>query len=283
MALPPSPLLNLRCLPRPRSSRSVCPPIFRPLYLGGEGRGSRRSRLPAAPSLPAAGSSAHPPKIRKWPNPPTGTGASLSPRPWAGTTSGHRRPLAQGRALPSFTGEYFSGGSGRSRRGVGRSCTQSRRRCGGVSRDGSRLPAGFGLPPAPPPAQVHACALLAPPRPQRSSGLAFPAPAGGRHRPRREKFYLPFPDLLLIKNKRKTFPSGGFRCVRRSGGGRGGIGRPSPAGPRGVGPFPAPGPPPRPAEGGMEGVSQVKRKAAVTVRKIRFLLKILYMTRYCNK
>lgn len=44
-------------------------------------------------------------------------------------------------------------------------------------------------------------------------GAHPPTPACGRHRPHKEKFYLPLPDLRFIKNKRKTFPSAGFRCV----------------------------------------------------------------------
>lgn len=238
MALPPSPLLSLRCLPRQRNSRSVCPPISRPLYLGGEGRGSRRSRLSAAPSLPAAGRSAHPPQIRRGPNPPTGTGASPSPRPWAGTTSGHRRPLAQGRALPSFTGEYFSGGSRRSRRGAGRSCTQSRRLCGGGVSPGTAAASPRGL------GSLRLRRPLKSPRVRslhrrgRSGALASRPPrrpADGIG-PARKSFASLSPTCFRLKTNEKLFPLVGFVAFGEAASARTAWGGRVPLAPAGSGP-----------------------------------------------
>ncbi|KAM6084890.1 uncharacterized protein LJ206_006817 [Theristicus caerulescens] len=253
----PSPLLSLRCPPRPRSPRSVCPPLRSPRVFGRGRRGTaeppaRRPCPPAGGALRASSPTSHGAKA------PAGHRGSPQPLGPGPAQPGGRSHKA-GRFPPPRGFFFFFGGSGRARRGAGRSCTRSRRRCGGPSRAGSRVPAGSGLPPAPPPAQLPAGALLARPRP--SLGRASPAPAGGRHRPRREKFRLPLPDLRFIKNKRKTFPSGAFRCVGKAaaaGAARGG-GAPLP--PAGSGPSRPPGPLPgrRREGGGREGWREFPR------------------------
>lgn len=173
-----------------------------------------------------------------------------------------RRPLAQGRAPLPPQGRFWwervavaQGADG----DVG---------ARGFLPGGSPVPARFGLPPAP------LLALLALPR------LCPRILRAGGIGPARESFTSPSASCVLLKANEKLFPLVGFVALPKRR-------RPRPAeaaGPAarsGVGPFPGPGTP-SPAgaggtEGGMAGISQVKRKAAVYGKKdLAFIENLIY-------
>ncbi|XP_037989245.1 basic proline-rich protein-like [Motacilla alba alba] len=202
-ALPPLPSRASAAF-RSRGILGVCfLPYPAPEFLRG-GRRARRNPLPQPPP-PQLGCSAYLPKLRMGPNPPAGPGAAPQfPRPVHPAAPAAARTKT-GR-FPPPRGTPFGESGSAERAAVAPGAAGAAAVPRGAAAATPRGSGSFRPLRSDPPGRVP-CAPAA--------GLwpRSPHAAGGRHRPRGEKFYLLLLELHFIKVKQKTFPSAGFRCV----------------------------------------------------------------------